>query len=57
MAVSIEELIEMKEAVATAKKEKYDMETSIGVITVKKPTAAMVLNPKLRRGMEMRISC
>lgn len=38
MAVSIEELIEMKEAVAAAKKETYDMETSIGVITVKKPT-------------------
>ena len=50
MAVSIEELIEMKEAVAAAKKEKYDMETSIGVITVKKPTAAMVLESKATEG-------
>ena len=50
MAVSIEELIEMKEAVAAAKKETYDMETSIGVITVKKPTAAMVLESKATEG-------
>ena len=56
MAVSIEELIEMKETVAAAKKETYDMETSIGVITVKKPTAAMVLESKATEG-EMRISC
>ena len=50
MAVSIEELIEMKEAVAAAKKETYDMETSIGVITVKNPTAAMVLESKATEG-------
>ena len=50
MAVSIEELIEMIEAVAAAKKETYDMETSIGVITVKKPTAAMVLESKATEG-------
>lgn len=50
MAVSIEELIEMKEAVAAAKKETYDLETSIGVITVKKPTAAMVLESKATEG-------
>ena len=50
MAVSIEELIEMKEAVAAAKKETYDLETSIGVITVKKPTAAMVLESRATEG-------
>lgn len=40
----------MKEAVAAAKKETYDMETSIGVITVKKPTATMVLESQSYEG-------
>lgn len=42
MAVSIEELISKKEEIAKKKKERYDLETSIGIITVKKPTKAFV---------------
>ena len=43
MAVSIQELIEQKEKIQAAKKQQYDLETSIGTITVKKPTRAVVL--------------
>ena len=35
MAVSIKELIEQKEAVQARKKKMYDLNTSIGVITIK----------------------
>ena len=50
MAVSIKELIEKKEALANAKKETYDLETSIGVLTVKKPTAFIVLESRTTEG-------
>ena len=41
MAVSIKELIEQKEAVEARKKQCFDIETSVGVITVKQPTRAL----------------
>lgn len=50
MAVSIEELIAKKEELANAKKETYDLETSIGVLTVKKPDAAIVLESRMMDG-------
>ena len=42
MAVSIKELIEKKEALALRKKQKYDIETSAGVMAVKLPTRSYV---------------
>lgn len=42
MAVSIKELIENKEKIQETKKQTYDLETSIGKITVKKPSRALV---------------
>ena len=42
MAVSIKELIEKKEALAQRKKQKYDIETSAGEMTVKLPTRSYV---------------
>lgn len=42
MAVSIEQLIAKKEAIAKKKKEHYDLNTSIGTITMKKPTKAFM---------------
>lgn len=42
MAVSIKELIEQKEAIASRKKQTFDLDTSIGIITVKQPTRAFV---------------
>lgn len=50
MAVSVAELIEKKEALANAKKETYDLETSIGVLTVKKPTASIVVESRTTEG-------
>ncbi len=50
MAVSIAELLAKKEALANAKKETYDLETSVGVLTVKKPTASLVLESKTTDG-------
>ncbi|MBO5652370.1 MAG: hypothetical protein J6O13_09570 [Selenomonas sp.] len=43
MAVSIKELIENKEAIEAAKKAQYDLETSVGTLTVKLPSRALVL--------------
>ncbi len=42
MAVSIKELLEKKDLLAGKKNELFDFETSIGVITVKKPSKKMV---------------
>ena len=43
MAISINELIAKKEELAAKKEAMFDMETSIGTITVKKPSRAMVV--------------
>lgn len=50
MAVSIAELIEKKEALANARKETYDLETSVGVLTVKKPSAVVVMESRTTEG-------
>ena len=42
MAVTIQELIGKRESIKAKKKALYDMETSIGTITVKAPTASIV---------------
>ena len=42
MAISIADLIAKKEDIRRAKKAKYDIKTSIGTLTVKKPTASLV---------------
>ena len=42
MAISINDLIAKKEELAAKKNEMFDMETSIGIITVKKPSKTMV---------------
>ena len=42
MAISIADLIAKKEDIRRDKKEKYDIKTSIGTLTVKKPTASLV---------------
>lgn len=49
MAVSIKDLISKKESITAGRKQTYDLETSIGTITVKKPSQAFVLEA---RGME-----
>jgi len=41
MAVSVKELIEQKEAIEKRRKQQYDLETSIGTITVKQPSRAL----------------
>ncbi len=43
MAISIAELINKKEEIENAKKALYDIETSAGVMTVKLPTRAFIL--------------
>ena len=43
MAISVKELIEKKEAIEQAKKARFDIQTSAGVMTVKLPTRALVL--------------
>lgn len=42
MAVSIKELIERREEIAANKKTLYDLETSIGTITIKQPSRMLV---------------
>ena len=42
MAISVKELIEQKEKIEGNKKVLYDIETSIGTITVKQPEASFV---------------
>lgn len=42
MAISISDLIAKKEQVEASKKALYDIETSIGVITTRKPTQSIV---------------
>jgi len=42
MAVSIKELIEQKETVQARKSKLYDITTSVGIITVKQPSRALV---------------
>ena len=41
MAASVKELIEQKEAVEKRKQQKFDLTTSVGVITVKQPSRAL----------------
>ena len=41
MAVSVKELIEQKELLTERKKALFDIKTSVGVITVKKPSRAL----------------
>ena len=41
MAISVKDLIAKKEALVNKKKELYDLTTSIGVITVAKPSDAL----------------
>ena len=43
MAISVKELIEKKEVIEAAKNAKYDLETSAGVMTVKLPTRADIM--------------
>lgn len=51
MAVSIEELINKKDEIQRNKKKEYDLETSIGEITVELPTRSLVLESnKLAEG-------
>ena len=53
MAVSIQELIEQKEKIQAAKKQQYDLETSIGTVTIKVPTRSFVAEAsKLEDGGE-----
>lgn len=42
MAISVKELLEQKEKIEGNKNTLYDIETSIGTITVKQPTASFV---------------
>jgi hypothetical protein len=49
MAISIQELIDKKDAIAASRKQTYDLETSIGTITVKKPSQSFVVEA---RGLE-----
>ena len=42
MAVSVQDLIKQKETIIAKKKELFDLTTSIGVITVQKPTRSFV---------------
>lgn len=42
MAVSIAELIAKQEEIAKGKKAQYDIETSIGTLTVKKPSQSFI---------------
>ena len=42
MAVSIQELIDRQEAIKAKKNERYDLETSQGTMTVKKPSRSFV---------------
>ncbi len=42
MAVSIKELIAKKEEISQNKKAQYDIETSIGTLTVKKPSQSFI---------------
>ncbi len=42
MAVSVQDLIKQKEAITGKKKALYDLQTSIGTITVKLPSAAFL---------------
>lgn len=46
MAVSVKDLIERKESIEAKKKDLYDVDTSIGVITVKQPSAALVADAR-----------
>ncbi|MCI7064325.1 MAG: hypothetical protein MR947_06995 [Mitsuokella jalaludinii] len=46
MAVSIEDLINKKEEIQKNKKREYDLETSIGTITVKIPTRSLVMEAR-----------
>lgn len=43
MAISVEDLIAQKDEIKKRKQQEFDLETSIGVITVKKPTRTIVL--------------
>ena len=43
MAVSIQDLINKKDGIVAGRTATYDLETSIGTITVKKPSRAFVL--------------
>jgi hypothetical protein len=49
MAVSIQDLIDKKDSIAASRKQTYDLETSIGTITVKKPSQSFVVES---RGLE-----
>lgn len=42
MAVSIDELIQKKEAIAAGRRQQFDLDTSIGKITVKTPSRSFV---------------
>jgi hypothetical protein len=42
-AISVNDLIQKKEAIEASKKAKYDIETSAGTMTVKLPTRAFIL--------------
>lgn len=43
MAVSIQDLIDKKDGIVAGRTATYDLETSIGTITVKKPSRAFIL--------------
>ena len=42
MAVTIADLIAQRESIKNKRKERYDLETSIGTITVKQPTIKLI---------------
>ena len=42
MAISVQELIANKEKIEKSKKDLYDLETSIGTVTVKQPSLALI---------------
>ena len=49
MAVSIEELINEKEAIEAHKKRQYDVETSVGTFTMKPPSKSFVAVRRVSR--------
>ena len=50
MAISIKDLIDKKESITAGRQQTYDLETSIGTITVKKPSQSFVLEARSMEG-------
>lgn len=56
MAISVKDLIAKKEALSNKKKELYDLTTSIGVITVAKPSDTLATEAMELTDLVMNIS-